>query len=285
MKTDTISKQLLFSTVRIETSNKKEAAVGTGFVVAKKIADKQQYLFLVTNRHVVEGYDKGKIFFHRKKDDNEVDIGNKFDFVIKKMDQLWTFHENKEIDIAILPIAPLINKARNKYKTELFIRAIPLGLIPSEKQTRDLDAIEEVLFIGYPRGIYDEVNFLPIVRKGITATPMETDFNGIKTFLIDASVFRGSSGSPVFIFKEGGYNEKDRFVIGRRKIFLCGVVAETFFDIEEGELRWLKSKQEKIKGKIISETKQMIDLGLVFKSSLIKDMVEKLIKEISAHDH
>jgi len=51
---------------------------------------------------------------------------------------------------------------------------------------------------GYPNGVSDEVNNLPVVRKGITATPMFADYNGKPEFLIDCAIYEGSSGSPIF---------------------------------------------------------------------------------------
>jgi hypothetical protein len=37
-------------------------------------------------------------------------------------------------------------------------------LAPNEETLKGLDAVEEVLFIGYPYGIWDARNLLPIVR-------------------------------------------------------------------------------------------------------------------------
>ena len=57
--------------------------------------------------------------------------------------------------------------------------------------------------IGYPIGLIDEYNNKPIVRKGITATTYNIDYNGKKEFLIDIACFPGSSGSPIFIRRDG----------------------------------------------------------------------------------
>ena len=62
--------------------------------------------------------------------------------------------------------------------------------------------------IGYPRGIYDEANNLPIVRRGITATSMGRDYNSKPEFMIDMACFPGSSGSPVFMDKTGYVDRK-----------------------------------------------------------------------------
>mgnify|MGYP003291781313 CR=1 FL=1 len=46
---------------------------------------------------------------------------------------------------------------------------------------------------------YDKKNNLPLVRTGTIASHPRKDFNGLPQFVIDAQVFPGSSGSPVFI--------------------------------------------------------------------------------------
>lgn len=72
--------------------------------------------------------------------------------------------------------------------------------------------------IGYPNGLWDSQNNLPIIRRGITATSVKKDYNGKKEFLIDAAVFPGSSGSPVFIFNEGSYSVPGGFSNGHQNI-------------------------------------------------------------------
>ena len=53
--------------------------------------------------------------------------------------------------------------------------------------------------IGYPDGIWDSVNNLPVIRKGITATHPHISWNGKTEFLTDIASFPGSSGSPYFL--------------------------------------------------------------------------------------
>jgi len=96
----------------------------------------------------------------------------------------------------------------------------------------DLAALEEVTFIGYPSGLYDEHNVTPITRKGITATPPWNDFQGQPAFLIDAGVFPGSSGSLVFIFNQGAYATRGGLTLGSRLLFM-GVLTEAILRTEK----------------------------------------------------
>ena len=88
------------------------------------------------------------------------------------------------------------------------------------------DVIEDIIFVGYPNGIYDTLNLTPLVRKGITATPIGLFFKGKPAFLVDSMVFTGSSGSPVFIYNKGIYSDiSGNTSIGSRLI-LVGVISD-----------------------------------------------------------
>lgn len=79
--------------------------------------------------------------------------------------------------------------------------------------------------IGYPNGLWDQVNNMPIIRRGITATNVTLDYNGKKEFLIDAACFPGSSGSPVLICNVGGYTSKfGSLNWGKSRVFLLGIL-------------------------------------------------------------
>src|SRR5690606_32118899 len=102
---------------------------------------------------------------------------------------------------------------------------IPLdkSLIMSDEELDQLTALEDIIMIGYPNGIWDSVNNLPIMRRGITATHPKMDFNGKPEFMIDAACFPGSSGSPIILLNEGSYRTQDSIVMGSR-VKLLGVL-------------------------------------------------------------
>lgn len=104
-----------------------------------------------------------------------------------------------------------------------------------------IDVIESVTFIGYPDGRYDPVHFTPIARRGVTATPLELPFGGTPSFLIDGSVFGGSSGSPVFLMNEGTYRSGPTEIGIGNRLVLVGLIARTA--IREDELPILVSKR------------------------------------------
>lgn len=266
---------LIFTTVRIETALKNGGrSTGTGFVFNYEHNDKH-FLFIVSNKHVVKDAIEGRLEFNLKKD-GEPDLGNKYTLTITDFENIWIGHPDTDIDVDITPFVPILNELK-KVNVDIYYRAIPASLIPSENITREIDAVEDIIFIGYPNGIYDKKNLLPIVRKGITATPANIDFEGQPTFVIDASIFPGSSGSPVFICNVGSYTKKgtnDLFA-GTRLMFL-GIVASVFIkqDINTLEVVTIPAKDVPI-----VKTNQMIDLGVVFKSSCIVEVIENFLNK------
>jgi hypothetical protein len=127
-------------------------------------------------------------------------FGQRFQLNIEDFPHAWFMHPDPQVDLAIIPMRPLEQAARDQ-GVELYYHVIDSRLAPDAATTRALDALEEILFVGYPSGVWDQVNLMPILRRGTTATPMALDFEGRAEFLIDAAVYPGSSGSPVFVYQ------------------------------------------------------------------------------------
>ena len=273
MEVETVAQQLFFSTIRMEmpTTTSSGLTPGTAFVFSYQWDDKT-FLCLVTNKHVVADSVSG-IFFFTVADGNKPLIGRKFHIVIDNFEKQWHGHPDSEADIAVMPLVPIIEKVREQGQ-EPFFRAIQHTLIPTPDQLDELDAIEEIVFIGYPSGIYDAKNLIPVARRGTTATPLQLDYNGRPVFLIDASVFPGSSGSPVLIVNTGSYASQGHLVVGNRVLFL-GVVAETHTREESGHMEFISTPPRQVP---VVKTRQMIDLGVVYKSQLVAEAVVDLLK-------
>jgi hypothetical protein len=141
------------------------------------------------------------------------------------------------LDVALIPIGALLNQL-DAAKRPAFFRSISPDLIPTSEVLDDLAAVEEVVFIGYPSGLRDEHNSTPLIRRGITATPVWNDFGGDPVFLIDAGVYPGSSGSPVLILNQGAYAARDALVVGSRLLFL-GMVSQTMLRTDGGIAAYL----------------------------------------------
>jgi hypothetical protein len=87
--------------------------------------------------------------------------------------------------------------------------AIPDTAVPTRQAVHKFVCpLDNVVIIGYPVCLRDSVNLLPISLRGITAAPFQVDFKGHRAFLIDAAIFRGSSGGPVVQYLTGAYKDR-----------------------------------------------------------------------------
>jgi Trypsin-like peptidase domain len=288
---------LRYSTVRIEASGPAGTSVGTASIfVAKGPSETLHCPFLVTNRHVVSGFDDFKFLFHAgdpsavyRPGDLESAIippgrelipffsakpihGKPLELGLSAAGTLWDFHPDPMIDVAVMSLLPISAALRGA--NPVYAAPIAEVHIPDFK-SGSFEAIEEVFFVGYPSGMYDVTNLTPIVRRGITATPMSLDYMGGPKFLVDASVFPGSSGSPVFISDSRLVTANP--VFGRvNRHFFVGLISESFYRDETGEIA---SAPAPVKSGDTVTIKQMIDVGIVVKSTTVKEAVDHAMKK------
>src|SRR5690606_27633581 len=75
-------------------------------------------------------------------------------------------------------------------------------IVGSSSDSIGFNLSSPVTMVGYPTGLWDDVNNYPLLRKGSVATHPHIDFKGKKEFLIDIPLYPGSSGSPVLYSRE-----------------------------------------------------------------------------------
>lgn len=264
MEISTISECLLFSTVRIETfkasdTNKEDSYVGTGFVFEHKINEKPA-LFLVTCKHVIKDMQRGTLTFTQERHGKPL-IGTRWDLLIDDFEKFWFVHPDG-IDVAVVPFGYVLKFAKDQ-GADLYFHPIVSSTLLTKEAKKVIDALEEIIFIGYSSGLWDKVNLIPITRKGITATPILIDFEGKREFLIDASVFPGSSGSPVFWYKIGAYHSNSGAIAMGTHLTFLGLLKESYFGRDTEE----KSPSERV------------DLGVVLKPSTIIETINAYLKE------
>lgn len=273
MRVESVGDQLFFTTVRIDAvAESGTTCSGTGFLFAHKV-NEQTFPFVVTNKHVVAGMSSGTLTF-LVRDGEKPKLGHGFRLTLKGWETMWFGHPVADIDIAICPFAPLEAHIKQQNSLDLFYRFVATEMIPSQAQMENLDALESVTFIGYPNGVWDNVNFLPIARKGTTASPIDVDFANTPHFLIDASVFGGSSGSPVFLVNQGMYTERGGTVIGSRLYFL-GVVSAVFYRTQLNEIVSVPIPTQIAP---MAQQQEMIDLGIVIKARTVVESIEAFLR-------
>lgn len=214
-----LSEQITYSTVLIKCIyTDGSVGTGTGFIVHLCKNDKHCIPVIVTNHHVVENSIKTVFEICLRKDDGFPN--DKETITIDISGNVWQHHPNSDVDLVCLPIAMILNNI----KQDLFYIPLTTDLIPNKNQIAKLSAMENIVMVGYPRGISDEYNHKPIIRKGITATHIKHDYQGKKVFLVDMACFPGSSGSPIFILDEGIYKNSDGHPCIGDKLFFVGIL-------------------------------------------------------------
>lgn len=274
MKVISIAEQLMFTTVRIETiSSNGEYGVGTGFIFSISKED-NEYLFLVTNKHVVKDAKTGFLTFTLA-DSDTPSLDQHYRLRVNDFDKMFIGHDDSRIDVTVTPFVPILNFLEQN-GIKIFYRSIGADLIPNKEQLEQLDALEDVVFIGYPNGIWDAKNNLPVIRRGITATSISIDFQGERQFLVDASVFPGSSGSPVFLYNAGWYSTKGGGTVVGSRIMLLGIITAVFYHEENGRIELINIPAVNVP---IAVVKQMINLGIVFKADTIYETAMKIVNK------
>jgi Trypsin-like peptidase domain len=218
-----LSDELIHTTVRVEAWDATASHTGTAFFFNFEFGIDTVMPMLVTNRHVLAGMTRAALHLTYEDDAGNPIFGKHTRLIVQNLQARVLYHPDDGVDLALLMIADTI-KDNRQAGTPLHYRAASLEHIVIPVPYDSLTAIEEVLMIGYPNSLWDRVNNLPIVRRGITATPIARDYNGRPEFVIDAACFPGSSGSPIFLYNEGALQRKAGTAVLEPKFGLLGVL-------------------------------------------------------------
>jgi S1-C subfamily serine protease len=202
--------------------NGKPQYVATGFLYGKfieRVEESRSYqVFLVTNKHVVNGKKSGYLRFNPEADEPAQELD--FTLYDDTGTQLWHGHPNPEIDVAAIGINTDILKERGIRFA--FFRSDE-NLATKEKAIElEITEGDGVFVLGFPMGLVGEKRNYVIVRRGSIARIRDALAGSGNMFLIDCSVFPGNSGGPVVTIPEA------MSIVGTKSINeaqLIGIVA------------------------------------------------------------
>ena len=220
-------------------------ATGTGFFyIVSDIFnddDPRSKLVLVSNKHVLlEGQWPMTLTLNCRQKDGSPDLGTRENFQYCEFGDRYIGHPDQYVDLACVDVSDIthsdayIGRIGDDFLTPIDYSKVALG--------------SDVLFVGYPNDRYDVVNNLPLVRKVTLASMPNVDFNGKGEIVIDAQVFPGSSGSPVFIDWDDTYK-------------LLGVVSQTM--IRDASI-----------GEPDESLQPILGLGIVIKQRHVKELID-----------
>ena len=216
----TTTEELMYTTARIVRLDAKGTTLGTGtgfFYSFPAPGSVGRFVpLLVTNKHVIQGATYIEFTVHTASERGAAKPNGKFKFRAEASG--WVPHPDPKVDLCAAPIGQAIDDKK------VFYRTFGPDDVPTGEQLEGLSAVEEILMVGYPRGLWDEINNYPLIRRGITASHPAVDYmvDGAPTIVIDAACFPGSSGSPVVLHNVGSYTDKKSgsLKLGSRTLFL-----------------------------------------------------------------
>lgn len=264
------TENLAFSTVRIVGNTADgQCATGTGFFFLLLKKDNTSVPVIITNKHVVTNMVKGGFVLTTADGDGNPTYTNHFAVQFDDFGRRWRYHPDPDVDLCAIPIAQILRVAEER-KQALFFRMLDAKLFPTEKQRQDFDLLEEILMIGYPNGIWDASNNMPIFRRGTTATHPNLNYNGKREFLIDVACFPGSSGSPVLIYNASSYTTKTgKMVLGGGRVILLGILYAGPQHTATGEIQIVKVPNLH---QPVAVSRIPNNLGIVIKSERILEL-------------
>jgi len=273
-----ITEQLLFTTVRIIAEEESGSeGVGTGFFFDATVDQTRILPLIVTNKHVVQNARTGRFQLHEADDSGPQlrPLGRSFEIQLSNFESYWVGHPDTSVDLCAMPFEPIRVQAEASGR-RIFRLAFGESLIWPESKLAELNAVEDIFMVGYPIGLWDETNNLPLIRRGITASHPAVDFNGRPEFVIDAACFPGSSGSPVVLANIGSYYAKSGALFVGTRFALLGVLHAGPQMMAQGEIA---VKPIPTKEMQIAQTPLMVHLGYVIKAREILTLACDIVQE------
>lgn len=276
MRLITAREEIFLATVRVLTGD----SVATAFLFSYAPEGSEAAYFVVTNAHVIAEKQEADLFFLQADAAGVPILGSPYIYSTKNFEAMWHRHPNPHVDVAVARFSHIQEDADSR-GVQIANRWLTMKHafddIPPDPSLDirsliyvfgvEVDAIEEVLFVGYPSGYYDRRNHLPIVRRGTTATSPFGYYEGESAFLIDAPILPGSSGSPVFIVDSASVRHRPR---GLERFLFMGIVSEFLpFKTPGKPPRPVASEADRLT--------LLTGLGLVYKPSVILETIKSCI--------
>jgi hypothetical protein len=260
------STQLLYSTVRVHVQFADGSnGVGTAFFFDHGEPNNWR-TYLVTNKHVVDGAVSGRIVFHTATAPqlHALTPPSRAAVDFADFEREWFPHPDSAIDLCVMSVEHLKDLAGSALDA-LFYRQMGAHGVKTDEELGSFPAITNVAMIGYPIGLWDEQNNLPLIRMGTTASHPAIDFDGHPQVVIDMACFPGSSGSPVVFYAPRDLGTASHYFLG---VLHAGPVQEVSGDIV------VRPAPVAVRATVRSEV--MIHLGYVIKGREVVRAIEAL---------
>jgi hypothetical protein len=209
-----LSMELIHATVQLEQPlGDGTRTVGTGFLIEAPTPDGRPRTVLVTANHVFQkmpGADARIGYRVENPDGSWSYTPQTLHIRDKSGSPLWTRHPGRDVAAITVTAPPEFAKA-----------AIPMNYLAGDDTftQNHIGAGDEMMALGFPRGLAANQAGFPILRSGRVASYPVAPAKIFPTFLLDFSVFPGNSGGPVFITtqdyrRSGAEGQPAEFIAG-----------------------------------------------------------------------
>jgi hypothetical protein len=192
-----LSVELMHATVQLEQPlGNGTRTVGTGFLISEMAPDGSPRTVLVTANHVFQDM-PGQVARVGYRVENADGSWSYSPQPLRIRDAtghaLWTHHPSRDVAAIDIVAPPEFAKA-----------AIPESYLASDDTFTkyQVEAGDEMMALGFPRGLAANQAGFPILRSGRIASYPVAPAKIFPTFLLDFAVFPGNSGGPVFMHEE-----------------------------------------------------------------------------------
>lgn len=194
---------LSYCAIRVRAGDSTGAVhTGTAFFYIFSAPDGEHYPSMVSNKHVLCNKEWIELDFAAAEPASGLRIfGKSTKLRIGRSELAVVEHPDPCIDLAAIPAIPLFDILRQR-DVNPHMMSLSDRNLPNQRVKDALLPAMPILMVGFPNGLMDEANNLPVVRRGSLATPYRADYQGNSDFVIDIAAFGGSSGSPVFCLFE-----------------------------------------------------------------------------------
>jgi len=270
MNFQTFRERLLFSTILIKSKNHDGDIVnkGTGFLMTTPLKNSpgNSLVLLISNKHVFEASASISINYHTRNPEGNHILGKFITHDIEDFSEEYYIHPNNDIDLACINLSVVFDSMH----PQIYGRPINTEILSNFTESF-LNIGQRVYYVGYPEGRFDITNNLPITRTGSIASHPSVDFNGKPQFLIDSNVFKGTSGSPVFINVREAGSSDGLEVAGNYDNLLLGVITETMTFQNKVVSAYSVRNQDS------QYIEEILGIGLVYKSTVISELINNTL--------
>jgi hypothetical protein len=216
-----LSVELMHATVQLEQPlGNGTRTVGTGFLISETAPDGRPRTVLVTANHVFEQMpgQVARIGYRIANADGSWSYSPQ---PLRIRDsgghELWTHHPARDVAAIAITAPPEFAKA-----------AIPENYLASDETFTkyQVEAGDELMALGFPRGLAANQAGFPILRSGRIASYPVAPAKIFPTFLLDFSVFPGNSGGPVFMHDQARRSPSDAAQAPQDVEFIAGLLTQ-----------------------------------------------------------